>query len=185
MISLRAPAPLIEECDRSRSRTIPDVTLFSSGFVKVGRIRGMPFRIHWTTPIGLFLLSGFSFNPLVWLSILGLMVAHEVGHAVLARRYRLRVVSIDVTAIGGVCRLEGDPTLHEAAVVAWGGVIAQAIILVLTLLVRPLFHVIAFGVLDGVFDTLVHSNLILIGLNLLPVEPLDGATAWRVFRRFR
>lgn len=164
---------------------LPAVRLFASGFVTVARLRGMPLRIHWTTPIGVFLLSSFSFNPLVWLAIVSLMIAHEMGHAILARRYGLRVLSIDVTAIGGVCRLAGDPTVHEAAVVAWGGVLAQAVVLVLTLLARPLVHVVAFGLLDGVFDTLIHSNLILIGLNLLPVEPLDGAMAWRVFRRFR
>lgn len=161
------------------------MTLFSSGFVKVGRIRGMPLRMHWTTPIGVFLLSGFSFNPLVWISIVGLMVAHELGHAVLARRYRLRVISVDLTPIGGVCRLEGDPALHEAAIVAWGGVLAQGVLLVIALLVKPIFHVVAFGVLDEVFDILIRSNLILMALNLLPIEPLDGATAWRVFRRFR
>lgn len=161
------------------------MTLFSSGFVKVGRIRGMPLRMHWTTPIGVFLLSGFSFNPFVWVAILGLMIAHELGHAVLAHRYRLRVVSVDLTPIGGVCRLEGDPTLHEAAVVAWGGVLAQGILLVLALLVKPIFHVVTFGLADDVFDILIRSNLILMALNLLPVEPLDGATAWRVFRRFR
>jgi stage IV sporulation protein FB len=161
------------------------VRLFSSGFIDIGRVRGMPLRVHWTTPIGVFLLSGFSFNPLVWIAILGLMIAHELGHAMLARRYRLRVVSIDVTPIGGVCRLEGDPTVHEAAVVAWGGVLAQAVILVIALLVQPLVHVIAFGLLDGFFDTLIRSNLVLMALNLLPVEPLDGAMAWRVFRRFR
>lgn len=159
--------------------------MFSSGFVKVGRLREMPLRVHWTTPLGVFLLSGFSFNPFVWLSILALMIAHEMGHAILARRYRLRVVSIDVTPIGGACQLEGDPTLHEAAVVAWGGVLAQAVLLVVALLARPLFHVVTFGVLDDVFDILIRSNLILMALNLLPIEPLDGATAWRVFRRFR
>jgi stage IV sporulation protein FB len=161
------------------------VTLFSSGFYKVGRIRGMPLRVHWTTPIGIFLLSGFSFNPFVWVAILGVMIAHELGHAVLARRYRLRVVSIDLTPIGGVCRLEGDPTLHEAAVVAWGGVLAQGVVLLLALLVKPIVHVVTFGIADEVFDILIRSNVILMALNLLPIEPLDGATAWRVFRRFR
>lgn len=158
------------------------MTIFSSGFFRVGRVRGLPLRIHWTTPIGLFLISGLSFNPLVWLALLGLMIVHEGGHALLARRYRLRVVSIDITAIGGVCRLEGDPTLREAAIVAWGGVLAQAAVLVVAFLLKSVVHAVTFGLMDGVWDTLITSNAILIALNLLPVEPLDGATAWRIFR---
>ena len=157
--------------------------LFSGGYVRVGRIGRAPLRIHWTTPFGLFFISGLSLNPLVWVALLGIMIVHEVGHALLARRYALRLVSIDITAVGGICRLEGDPTLREAAIVAWGGVLAQAVLVVITLAVRGVLHVVAFGVLDGVFDTLITSNLILIGLNLLPIHPLDGATAWRLFKR--
>ncbi len=159
------------------------VGLFSSGYVRVGRLGRAPLRIHWTTPIGLFLLSGLSLNPLVWAAFLAIMVVHELGHALLARRHGLSLVSIDITAVGGACRLAGDPTLREAAIVAWGGVLAQAALLVATLVVRALVHVIAFGVLDGVVDTLVTSNLVLIAINLIPVEPLDGATAWRLFTR--
>ena len=155
----------------------------SSGYVRVGRIGRAPLRIHWTTPIGLFLFSGLSLNPLVWAALLAIMIVHEVGHALLARRYALRLESIDITAVGGVCRLEGDPTVREAAIVAWGGVLAQAALLVVTLLVRGVLHVIALGVLDGVFDMLVTSNFVLIVINLVPIHPLDGAVAWRLFRR--
>lgn len=159
------------------------MALFSSGYLRVGRIGRAPLRIHWTTPIGLFLLSGLSLNPLVWAAFLAILIAHELGHAFLARRHGLRLVSIDLTAVGGACRLEGDPTLREAAIVAWGGVLAQATLLVITLVVRGLVHVIAFGMLDGVADALVTGNLVLMAINLLPVEPLDGATAWRLLTR--
>ena len=155
--------------------------LFSSGYACVWRIGRAPLRIHWTTPIGFFLLSGMSFNPLVWAALFGIMIVHELGHALLARRYGLRLVSIDITGVGGVCRLEGDPTLREAAIVAWGGVLAQAALAVVTLVVRGILSVVAFGLLDGMFDTLITSNLILIGINLLPIHPLDGKTAWRLF----
>src|SRR4029079_9211408 len=108
--------------------------------------------LHWTTPIGFFLLSGMSLNPLVWAAMLGIMIVHELGHALLARRYGLHLLSIDITGVGGVCRLEGDPTLREAAIVAWGGVLAQAALAVVTLVVRGILSVVAFGLLDGMFD---------------------------------
>ena len=157
--------------------------LFSSGYLRVGRVGRAPLRVHWTTPIGLLVLSGFSFNPLVWASLLAIMIVHELGHAFLARRYRLRVVSIDITPVGGTCVLEGDPTLSEAAVVAWGGVLAQAALLVAAFVVRTVVSFMTAGLLDGMFDTLITTNLVLIALNLLPVAPLDGALAWRLFRR--
>jgi stage IV sporulation protein FB len=157
--------------------------LFSSGYVRLGRLRRAPVRVHWTTPLGLFVFSGFSFDPLVWAALLLVMVVHEIGHAVLARRYDLHVVSIDVTGVGGVCRVAGDPTLTEAAVVAWGGVLAQAALLVAAIVVRSVLHFVTAGLLDGVFDTLITTNVVLMVLNLLPIEPLDGATAWRLFTR--
>lgn len=161
----------------------PMKSLFASGYWRVTRFRGTPVRVHWTTPIGLFLFSRLSLNPLHWASVLLLFVVHELGHAYLARRHRLRVVSIDLTGIGGSCRVVGDPTVAEAATVAWGGVLAQAGVLVIALAARAVLHFATLHLVDGVFDTLITDNLLLIVLNLLPIAPLDGALAWRLFER--
>ena len=61
------------------------------------------------------------------------------------------------------------------------GVLAQAALAVVTLVVRGILSVVAFGLLDGMFDTLITSSLVLIGINVLPIHPLDGKTAWRLF----
>jgi len=156
--------------------------LFSSGYFRLGRYGGASVRVHWTTPVGLFFFSGFSFNPLVWAALLLIVLTHEVGHALLARRYHLHVLAIDVTAIGGACRLAGDPSPREVALVAWGGVLAQAALLVGALCVRAVVSFMTAGLVDGLFDTLITSNAVLIGINLLPIKPLDGADAWRLFR---
>ncbi|MBS2020198.1 MAG: hypothetical protein JST00_45485 [Deltaproteobacteria bacterium] len=157
--------------------------LFESGYWSPGRLWGAPFRVHWTTPVGLLVLTRFSFDLAVWAALTLIIVVHELGHVFLARRYGLRVVSIDLTALGGVCRLAGDPTRREAAIVAWGGVLAQGALLVAALLLKGVLHVVAFGVMDGVFDTLVHTNLAVAAFNLLPIAPLDGKEAWRLFTR--
>lgn len=158
-------------------------SVFATGYWRVARFRGTAVRVHWTTPIGLFLFSQLSLNPVHWACVLLLFFVHELGHAFLARRHGLMVLSIDITGVGGSCWMVGDPTLSEAATVAWGGVLAQAGVLVAALIVRALFHFATLGFMDGVFDTLITDNLMLIALNLLPVEPLDGAVAWRLFRR--
>jgi Zn-dependent protease len=151
---------------------------FSSGYLRVGRYRGAPIRIHWTTPIAVFVLTRFSFNPLVWAALLGVLFVHEMGHALVAQQFHMRLVSIDITGVGGTCRLEGDPTVREAAIVAWGGVIAQAALLVVAIILRMMIG----DWLDSVFHILITSNVVLIALNLLPIAPLDGATAWRLFK---
>jgi Zn-dependent protease len=156
--------------------------LFSSGWVKVGRFGRAPIRVHWTTPIGVFLLTHLSFNPFDWLAVCLLLLVHELGHAFLARRHRLAIVSIDMTAIGGACRIAGDPTLREAATVAWGGVIGQGLLLALALVVRGILHFIT-GMFDGFFDVLITTNILLAVVNLLPIRGLDGALAWRLFTR--
>jgi len=157
------------------------MSMFSSGYLQL-RVLRAPLRVHWTAPIGVLVFSGFSLNPLDWGAIVLLMIVHELGHASLARRYHLRIVSIDITAVGGACRVVGDPTLTEAAMVAWGGVLAQGGLLVAALLARMLVHVVT-GMFDGMFDILITTNAILIVLNLLPIRGLDGETAWRLFTR--
>ena len=137
--------------------------------------------------------------PLVWLlyfgnvsprslpgALLGLLVlifVHELGHAVLVRRNGGWVQSIDFLPFGGECSWEGSVSPLGQSVIAWGGVLAQALLLALVngvLLVTGLPE-------DPFLAALVHiltaSNLFMIGLNLLPFPPLDGARAWLVIPR--
>ncbi len=98
------------------------------------------------------------------------------------RRYRFAVLSIDINGIGGVCRWEGESTATQESVVAWGGVLAQAALLVLA---EVASQIVPFrsGTAWGQFAlTLVGANVWLMAVNLLPFPPLDGAKAWALFR---
>ncbi len=159
--------------------------MFERGYLTVTRWRGVPVRVHWSTPLGALLFGGFRFLPVFWGAFLVLVLAHEFGHALLARRYGHHVLSIDVTGFGGRCRWAGAATADERAKVAWGGVLAQAVLLVVALgaLLLGVMPATATGAeLSSVF---IHTNLILIVLNLLPIPPLDGAEAWSLLRRVR
>lgn len=159
--------------------------MFRSGYVNVGRIRGIPIRLHWSIPLGALVFGRFQLVPGFWLGFFLLVLIHETGHALLVRRYRLHVEAVEVHGLGGQCRYSGHPTPVERSVIAWGGVLAQGVLLLLTVAMVWLLGspTSAFGA------ELVHAftmtNLILAGINLLPIPPLDGAEAWKLLSLWR
>ncbi len=154
--------------------------MFEQGYWRIGRIRGVPVRFHWTVPVGAFLFGRFEFVPAFWLAFILIVLVHELGHAAMVWRYRHRVMSIDVTGFGGLCRWSGQPSRFERAAIAWGGVLAQALLLVvaLILLLTGVWTVVPGG--GQLAGALIHTNLMIMVLNLVPLPPLDGAEAWRI-----
>jgi stage IV sporulation protein FB len=155
--------------------------MFSSGYLLVARWRGIPLRLHWTLPVGAVIFTGLRFVPGAWVGFVLLIVLHELGHALLARRYRMRVLSVDIHGFGGQCRYTGEPTPRQRAVIAWGGVLAQALLffaVMLALLVAGQQPSNRF--LGELADSATSVNLRIAALNLLPFAPLDGAEAWKL-----
>ena len=154
--------------------------MLDRGSFTVARLRGIPIRLHWTVPIGALVFGGFRFAPGFWAGFLLLVLIHELGHAVLVRAFRLRVEGIDITGFGGLCHWSGRATATERGFIAWGGVVAQALLLAgtfagLALLGKPRTPFVA-----ELVSVFTFTNLWLIALNLLPVPPLDGHEAWKL-----
>jgi Zn-dependent protease len=158
--------------------------MMERGYLSVGRLFGVPLRLHWTLPLGALLLSGGRLAPGLWVGVLVILLAHEAGHALLVRRVGLTNLGIDLTGIGGRCRFAGHATPRQRSIVAWGGVLVQLAILVPALAVS-LFVDVPPGFAADLLHALTRANAILLAVNLLPVEPLDGAEAWRLFRHLR
>lgn len=157
--------------------------MFDQGYLTLFRIARIPVRAHWSVPLGLLLFSRLRIAPGVWLGFLLVILLHELGHAFLVRRYGLSVLGIDLSGLGGVCKYAGGPSPWQTAVIAWGGVLAQA---PLALAAFVAWH---FGVVVPrspftyeLLDMLVWGNLWIAGFNLLPVGGLDGATAWPLLK---
>jgi stage IV sporulation protein FB len=159
--------------------------MFDVGYLTVARWKGTPIRIHWSTPLGMLLFGRFQLVPGFWLGYLVIVGLHEMGHAHLSRRMGLRATSIEIHALGGQCRYGGaSVSPWQRAVVAWGGVLAQAMLLVPAVLVSVLVS--APGDYGAQFlSALTWTNVWLMALNLMPIAPLDGAEAWRLPRLWR
>jgi stage IV sporulation protein FB len=148
-------------------------------YLTVAHWRQAPIRVHVLTPVGVWFLTG-GFQPGAWLGMILVILFHELGHAFIVHRVGGRARSIDVLPIGGLCHWQGDVTPIGRACIAWGGVWAQMVLAAATLLWMQLFpaHSEFESQLTWSFTT--RSGYLIL-LNLLPIAPLDGAEAWRLF----
>jgi Zn-dependent protease len=158
---------------------------FESGFLVVGRLYGVPIRVHWAMPLGALWFSRFHVEPVIWAAFFGLVLAHELGHALVVRANRARATSVEVHAFGGLCRWRGEVTPLGRAAIAWGGIWAQMVVLALALLWAGLAGPAGSDAEWQVRSVCVSSNLWMIALNLLPIPPLDGSEAWKLFPLLR
>ncbi|KRD79590.1 hypothetical protein [Lysobacter sp. Root983] len=152
------------------------------------RLLGAPVVFHWSVLVVVALILSLSFrsNPLTAavgvLAYLLLIVAHEAGHAWVARRHGLYVESLRIYPMHGGCVHESARTPAQDIAIAWGGVGAQALLFGLAMLIGALPS--STGMLASLQTAVVIAwgpvNLMILVLNLLPVPPLDGARAWRV-----
>lgn len=158
--------------------------MFSKGYLTIGRFGRAPIRIHWSTPIGMLVFTGFLRNPRfapgAWLGFLLVILIHELGHAVAVRLSRQRVIAVDANALGGLCHWEGYPSPMARAMIAWGGVIAQALLALATFVTIAVLGRPTDVFTADLASAFLGANLWLIAMNLVPVPPLDGAEAWRV-----
>lgn len=160
--------------------------MLDSGFLTIARFRGVPVRLHWSTALGALFFGGMRFVPAFWLAFVVLVVVHELGHAVVVQRLGHRALAVDVTGFGGLCHW--DPrraTALDHYLVAWGGVFAQFLLLLLTLTYTLILGAPTSAAEAQIVSAFTTTNLWVIALNLLPISPLDGAQAWRLFGELR
>ena len=152
---------------------------------KVGEIRGADLYVHWTVfVVAALILSGALRSPV--LSLLGLaaywgvLLIHEAGHLIAAQRLGCEVFSIELYPIFGVTKFGTPWTRFDHCVIAWGGVLAQAAVAVPIVVCVSVFGYPQLQALNMLVVILGFFSLGVAALNLLPIAPLDGATAWGI-----
>jgi hypothetical protein len=74
------------------------VGLLTKGGLTIGRIAGVPIRLHWSALVGAFIFTGFRFDAVAWLTFFGLIIAHELGHALVVKVAKAKPSLIELTS---------------------------------------------------------------------------------------
>jgi Zn-dependent protease len=115
---------------------------------------------------------------------------HELGHVIVLRRRKIGVTGVSLFGIHGETSYnEYAAKPGDAVAVAWGGVAAQLLLMLLALGLTWLvpFAAIPFGseLAAVMFVVLVKLNIFIMIIALLPIGPFDGHAAWQVIPRMR
>ena len=163
---------------------------------RVAKIAGIDIRIHATFLLLLAWIAwsrysavgtvSAAFDGVLFTSIVfGIVVLHELGHALTARHYGVRTRDITLWPIGGVAALERMPDTPKAelAVALAGPAVNAALALILALLLRldggSVLVADVVSPREALMAQLFWVNVMLAGFNLLPAFPMDGGRALR------
>ena len=169
--------------------------------IPLGRIAGFEVKVHWSVMVILWLFTwslattlpgavkGYS-RPMYWVAgacgalvLLASLLAHELAHAVVARRMGVRVGEVTLWLFGGVTTMQGEAKTPIAAFrIALAGPATSLILsaaFAALAAVLPVVHAGAIAV--SVVWWLAVINLVLGLFNLLPGAPLDGGRLVRAY----
>jgi Zn-dependent protease len=146
---------------------------------RVAQVCGVDVYVHWSIfAIGILILAGAIRRPASTLAgmaaYLGLLIVHESGHLMVARRRGCRAFSMALYPIFGLARFEAPDSRIDRALIAWGGVLAQTVVAVPLALYVVLFGYTRFEAINAVLAILGGYSLLVAAFNLLPLHPLDG-----------
>jgi Zn-dependent protease/CBS domain-containing protein len=173
---------------------------------RLGRIAGIDVYVHATFALLLLWVGLAYYAPrqsvedavgglAFILCLFGIVVLHELGHALAARRYGIKTRDITLLPIGGVARLERMPEdPKQELVVALAGPAVNVV------LAGVLFAVLlaagqwvgpeqlaafatSFG--GGLLIQLFVANVFLAVFNMLPAFPMDGGRVLRALLAMR
>jgi Zn-dependent protease len=168
--------------------------------LRFGRIAGIPVGANWSVLLIALLIAWSLAGRLLpvqvpgldpaayWLAgavgaglFLGSLLAHEVGHALVARRAGLRVRGITLWLLGGVAQLEDEPATpgDELRVAIVGPAVSLALAAGFGLAALALSAVGGPAVVVAIAAWLAVGNTALALFNLLPAAPLDGGRVLR------
>lgn len=170
--------------------------------IKIWSVAGIGIFLHWTFLIliaGIFAFYLFQGNSvaaaLVGVGLIGAVFAcvvlHELGHALMARRFDVPTRDITLYPIGGVARLQRIP--EEPMQEFWIAIAGPAVNVVIAAVLFAVVVVADASLSPEAFinptqnflGTLMWLNVVLVGFNLLPAFPMDGGRVLRALMAAR
>ena len=151
------------------------------GSLEIMRIRGVQVFVHWSVLViaALILLRMYK-EPVLWIvtvvSYMGVLLLHESGHTAQRRRYE--VLAIELYPVYGITLLESATSRIDRDVIAWGGIVAQLVVAVPLVIHFYIFGATRYAGLNAVLTVFGFYSVFIAVFNLIPMRPLDGATAW-------
>jgi Zn-dependent protease len=154
---------------------------------RLGRWRGIPIALHWTVFIGIawffYLTRSLLDTVVAFFAFLFLLLIHELGHAAVALRRQVEVDKIQLYFLHGNCAHEYPDHELDDVLIAWGGVAAQFVVLVVALAADALLAAaspFARVMASPLLQVFISTNIFIMIFNLLPIASFDGAKAWRI-----
>jgi len=167
----------------------------SQGAWKIGKIMGIPIRLHfsWLIIFGLITwsLSTYYFpkaapdlptgsywikGTLAALLLFASVAFHELAHSFVAQRYKISIESITLFIFGGVAQMKGEPPNPKAEFrIAIAGPLSSFFLSIL-------FFFLSWNTTVGIkalFSYLAQINFIIGVFNLIPGFPMDGGRVLR------
>jgi Zn-dependent protease len=158
----------------------------------LGKIFGVEIKVHGTFLLLLAfvaisgLLKGGTLQAIVSVAlsaiIFSVVVLHEFGHILAARRYGIKTRDVILSPLGGMARLERLPsTPKQEIVVAAAGPVVNLVLAGIGGLVLPFIstQTVAGALMGALTGWFVTINLVLLGFNLIPALPMDGGRILR------
>lgn len=150
---------------------------------KLGQVAGINLFLHPSALLVWLLVAGATGNglfnalPLV-VALFTSIVLHELGHALMARKYGIGTHDITLYLIGGVARLDRMPRSAgpELLIALAGPAVNVVIALVFAVVIRLSDRL---GLPREFWGEVFGLNVALVLFNLLPVFPMDGGRVLR------
>lgn len=142
-------------------------------------VRGIPVAAHWSllVAVGLFgwRAGSLAVGVVVAVLLFSSVLLHELGHALVARRFQLAISGIDLHLFGGTAKMAEPPrSPREEMLVAIAGPVVS-----LALGLAALVGLQLTPSLVPILSFVASANLMLFAFNLLPALPMDGGRVLR------
>ena len=160
--------------------------------LQIGTMFGIPIRVHATF---ILLLVWFAMWAAAWsrnvpreivliLVLFACVLLHEMGHALMARRFGVATSEIVLYPFGGVARMQSMPSGWAELAIAVAGPLVNLVLAAICLAVMmaknvPLPSLRGSPLQSGLVQQMLLFNGMLLLFNMIPAFPMDGGRVLR------